>query len=1320
MCLLIPHRLISIWLQKTVEKYFSSQTYCGTRQFCDVIWLGYLTTDDFYYEWLINFIVGCPTYLVPSNRQLIPYFTPLARQLLSASHTKVLVQLLLCRSRQELEPKSTASLLSISTVSQSTKPSFKRSRGERMKFLKARFLVVLLLASTLFGWGHAAYAQSVYAAIHGTITDTSGAVVPNATVTVLNTSTGIPTTTKSDGKGYYTLPQLQVGGPYSITITAAGFKSAETNGLNLNANDNRDVDAKLEIGASSTTIQVDATSLQVETADSQLKQVVTAEQLEQIPLLGRDATGLQKLQPGVVESSDRFGSFSTNGSQTPQNSYLLNGTDINDGPLQNEGISVNPDALQEENIISSTLNPEFARNSGATVNQIIKSGSNRFHGSAYEFYRDTFLNNGNYFSQTRPQFHQNIYGGQVGGPVIHDKLFGFLAYQGLRNRTGATTNAQTFSPAQFAGDFNADTNFQNATGNNAGGLSSNPLPFALGSCAKGTPWNQCFAPGSVQIPQNEWDPLASALTKKYVPASNFSAGGASFYNFNANNTAAEDQGIIRVDYTPTSRDTIWASTVFQSSPATSTLAFGGGSFPGFGTVQSAHFKIFSASYTHSFSTSMINELRAGYFRFNFPSVIPATPMLPSSAGFNITPQDSSSPGLPYIQVGQYFSIGNSFEGPQPRLDSNLSYGDNFTKIIGGHSLKFGASYEQFRVDNPFSYLNNGSYSYSGGSQYSSGDPAIDFLIGIPDGYEQTNNGQINTLAAEVYAFAQDSWKVTSDFTLNYGIAWDVEQPNKNAQDGGLGINCWENSSAESTVFPGAPPGLGFPGDPGCNRAGGPTSHYNRFGPRIGFAWSPSSGPSKLIGPSGSHDFSIRGGYGIYYNRDQQEQSLQNLEDPPFFFVSRGAGDFGGVPSFANPFVDVAGNGSEANPFPFATPHAGQVIDWQNLYALNELATFDPKSSVPYVQNFNLNIQRSLPSSMVLQIGYVGSLGRRLASWYEGDNVTPAGHDACLAGATLPGYPAANTCNTSFRNNIGTYFPQFMAQPAIVPGTGGGAIPSLPNGLPWYTTVARQNTEDASNYNALQISVIKARTHGLSATFAYTYSHGLDNGSGYESGTGSNNRVQIFTPGFTYLNYGDSDYDARHRFATSYIYEVPMTASMKEKPFLRAALAGWEIAGVTALQTGFPVGIEQGSQRSLWCSGSYFGCGDTPNTSNFHIKSLNPRASQNPWFDTSSFSDEQVGTFGNVKRNFFHGPGFNYTNLQVAKNIHLSADGQRYIQLRLEAFNAFNHANFSNPDGNFADKGAGFGSITSVDQSLADPNGDPQPGRAVQLAGKFYF
>ncbi|MFZ0747697.1 MAG: carboxypeptidase-like regulatory domain-containing protein [Terracidiphilus sp.] len=1191
-----------------------------------------------------------------------------------------------------------------------------------------RYLLALTLV--LCGFNLNAFADNVYAALHGTVTDSTGAVIPDATVTVVNTSTGITTVRQADKKGYFIFPQLQVGGPYSVTISAPGFQSFVSSGLTLNVNDNREVvDIKLQVGAASQTVEVTATAVQVETSDTQLKQIATADQLEGIPLEGRDPAGLGKLSPGVVESSDRFGSFSSNGSQTPQNSYLVNGTDINDGPLQNEGIQVNPDALEEENIVTSTLNPEFARNSGQVVNQILKAGTNQFHGSGFEFYRDTFLNNGNYFSATRPQFHQNLYGGTLGGPVVKGKLFFFAAYQGLRNRTGQTTVQQTLTSDQFNGAFSANSNYYTGASDNtpttwadgnsySDGLTENPLPFALGSCPAGETWAACFDNGgtgsaTVNVATTQWNSIASKMITQFVPQANYLD---EYYDFNAGASNAQDQGILRADFTPTSKDTIWASSIFQSSPGTSVLTFGGGSFPGFGSVSTEHFKIFSASWTHTFGASMLNELRGGYYRLLFPSVIPQTPVQPSSYGFAINPQLSQA-GLPFMSVGNYFNLGFSYEGPQPRLDSNMSYADNFSLIRGNHSLKFGASFEQFRVHNPFGYLNNGYYYNSGGGEYSSGDPLLDFVLGIPDGYEQTSDGFIDAVAAERYAYAQDNWKVTPTVTINYGIAWDSEEPNQNRQFGGLGIICWQNTSATSQIFPGGPPGLFYPGDSGCNSAGSPPTHYDHFGPRVGFAWSPESGPSKLIGAAGAHDFSIRGGFGVYYNRDQEEQSLQNLVDPPFLFTSYGAGDFGGSPSFANPYADVAGNGSETNPFPFTAPASGGAVNWGLYYLLN-LSAFDKSYDVPYVYNFNLNIERALPSNMVAQISYVGSLGRRLASWYEGDPITQAGHDACLSGAPGSSLPGIGTCSGNLRTTIHEHFPQYTAQPAIVPGTGGGAIPSLPNGLPWYTSLGVQNTEGTSNYNSLQASLIKSPTHGLQFTAAYTYSHALDDGSGYESSTGGAGRVRNWVPGYEYLNYGDSDFDARQRLALSYVYTVPVAGILRSNTILRETLSGWGLAGISAFQTGFPVGISMGTDRSLWCDASYFGCPDVPETSNFKIATHDPRSSaDHMWFDTSSFSSEPVGTFGNTKRNFFHGPGFNYTNIQVSKNIPFSADGKRYVQLRLEAFNAFNHANFANPDGTFSS--SSFGQITSVDQS-ADPNGDPSPGRSVQLVGKFFF
>ncbi|MGA8529867.1 MAG: carboxypeptidase-like regulatory domain-containing protein, partial [Acidobacteriaceae bacterium] len=383
-----------------------------------------------------------------------------------------------------------------------------------MSLRRITWLSVLLIAVFPFCEMPRAHAQSTYASIHGTVTDTSGAVVPGATVTVTNTSTGISSNQTTDGKGYYIFPQLAIGGPYTIRVEKEGFQASQSTGITLSINENRDVDAKLATGSVSQTIQVNANAIQVDTSDTQLKATVTAQQIEQLPLLGRDASILQKLTPGTVESADRFGNYSSNGNQTQMNSYLLDGADINDGPLQEQALIVNPDALSEVTFLTSSQNPEYSRNSGAIVNETIKSGTNKFHGDGFEFYRDTFMNNGDYFSLPgeRPVFHQNLYGGTLGGPVIKNKLFFFTAYQGFRNATAATTQTPVPTDAQLARNGSGYANLTNDTNEvnsatNASGLSSNPIPFAIagpnGPCGPGTAgstWNTCFTGGTVNLP----------------------------------------------------------------------------------------------------------------------------------------------------------------------------------------------------------------------------------------------------------------------------------------------------------------------------------------------------------------------------------------------------------------------------------------------------------------------------------------------------------------------------------------------------------------------------------------------------------------------------------------------------------------------------------------------------------------------------------------------------------------------------------------------------------------------------------------------------
>src|SRR5580692_1718071 len=357
-------------------------------------------------------------------------------------------------------------------------------------------------------------AQATTASIHGTVTDPTGAILAHATVTAFNTSTGIASTEKADSKGYFVFPDLHIGGPYTVTVEENGFQRFTSTGIMLDLSSAREINATLQVGSNSQTVVVSSATVEVETSDVQLKKVLGAAEIEDLPTLGRDAVQLQKTAPGVMEASDREATFSTNGSQTQENSYLLDGTDINDILLNQPGITVNPDALAEINIITSTLDPQFSRNSGAIVDEALKSGTNQFHGNGFEFYRDTFLNNGNYFSATWPVFHQNVFGGTLGGPILRNRAFFFVAYQGLRNRTAQTQLTQVFSNQQRNGNFSAD-----------GGLSSNPIPFPgglqgpNGHCPAGMSWNVCFPGG--QIPASNFNPISVNLLNKYVPLPNY-------------------------------------------------------------------------------------------------------------------------------------------------------------------------------------------------------------------------------------------------------------------------------------------------------------------------------------------------------------------------------------------------------------------------------------------------------------------------------------------------------------------------------------------------------------------------------------------------------------------------------------------------------------------------------------------------------------------------------------------------------------------------------------------------------------------------------
>ncbi len=1148
------------------------------------------------------------------------------------------------------------------------------------------FSLVLLLALATTG-----YSQGTTGKVRGTVTDTSGAAIPGATVKVTNASIGLTRTMTTQADGTFVISSLPPG-TYSAVITKDGFKTFTQTDILLRAAATYVLQPTLQVGAVTQTVQVKAAPIQIDKTTMQLGGQLAGTAVTNFPLLNLNWLNLQQTLPGVVASSDRFGTFSTNGSRTQANDYTINGTDANDLPLNTSfgtGVNpLNPDAIQEVKVVDSTSNPEYGRNSGAIVNVITKHGTNNFHGSAYDYYRDTIFNARDFFQPTTPPFHQNQFGATIGGPVLHNKLFFFFGYQGVRTIEGGSENTPVFSAAQRAGNWSGSV----------GDLSENVSPFPLfgdansgctvaggTKCPAGTPYSQLFSTG--MIPTQDFNSVSKSLMDTYVPLPNTPAGTYAFPN---NNTYVSDQYLGRLDYHPTSSDQAYFFFMIQPLNNPSTLPFLGGTLPGFGMVSHSNEYRYTLNETHIINSQMVNDFRIGWQRFNYLAVNPQNPTLPSSAGFTgIVPQDQTGAGLPFVGVTGYFDLGFSYNGPQPRIDDTGELSDNLSYVRGTHDYRVGVDIRRSTVSNPFFFVNNGYFSYGGSGTFTTGVPGMDYLLGIPDLYEQSSGGVINARGWFIYSYLQDQWQVKPKLTLTYGIGWQVNTPMTDLYNNGVAVNAFD-PSRQSTVFPTAPRGLLFPGDQGINSSGGVVTHLSNFAPRLGFAYNPTQ------------KFVIRGGWGMYYDNATEELLLQNLLAPPFSLINYGIGNAGLSPAFANPYTSVNPSavcisdcgtnkaviqpaGSLPQAYPFTPPAPGAKVDFgpYEPFSLNVIA---PNFNVPYVMNMNLTTQYQFTPTTIMTVSYVGSLGRKLTGTIEGNpyNVqqylnycdpTDAGNftaqansAACISGRTY-GW---------LSNNIGT-----VADSTI------------------YGSVGTQSTFLNSSYNSLQVVIQKAMAHGLMLRGAYTYGHALDYGSSYEQ---SNGLIDPFNYAY---GYGDSQYDARQRLVIQYQYNIP---NWGFGVIPRQISAGWGLSGVTTFQTGFPIQLSESDYRSYACSGaiSFYGCWDRPKVVGTVKEYSNPRTSpNNDWFNPSAYSPENYGTLGNAGRNVpYHGPGINDFDMSFWKDTTFAEHAT--LQLRLDMFNVWNHANFANPSGNVIS--GTFGQILNTTGT----------GRILQLSAHVTF
>jgi hypothetical protein len=1264
-----------------------------------------------------------------------------------------------------------------------------------------RALVCLFAFSTLvFTFSLPLAAQSTGGRILGRVADPSGAVLSGVKVMIVNEATGVTRETVTNENGDYVFPEVAVG-TYRVEFDQKGFKKNIRRAVQLDINQVITLNMTMQIGGAAEVVDVTAEAPLVDTTSTQLGAVVNDRTVTQLPLNARDTYQFLQLQPGVMSTvgssnsvvygSDRAGAVSVNGGRGRANNFSVNGGDANDQFVNLPTVQPSPDSIAEFRVLTNTFDAEYGRNSGSVVNVVTKSGTNAFHGNIYEFFRNTKLNAEPYCLSAvesvpcdKPQFNQNQFGGTFGGPVVRDRTFFFTSYEGRRIRQGirspltfVPTAAERPSATQPFADFSAESIFP-GTLTSAFPLNQRPnCTTGLGNAPNipdGAAYSDLF-PNNI-IPLGCLDATAVDLLQ-FIPTP-------------ANNNSAlvttpvqperADQFTLKLDHRLTNNQNLSVYYYFDDHHLISPFAqfqAAGANIPGFGSITNERFQQYNISHTWTINNTTVNEFRFNYNReaqrtFQHPvftttvqnSCPPAPDWLTSVTGpvpcfSDGTPENTlgihpnlgpQHEGLPFIQVSGGFTIGNNGEGEVPQVGNSFQWSDSLSKIVGNHSLKFGADVRRQRFDQTLFFDVNGEFFVDQTSTNSTlGDTALsDYLLGLPGGYGQGAANREDVRSTGFYLFAQDSWKIKPNLTLNYGLRWELNTP---IADIGHHVQTFRPGQV-STVYPCentpntdcssmTPVGLVVAGDKGIP-TGLTQTYYNAFAPRIGVAWSPGN----------SGKTSIRAGWGLFYNPIEQLVLEQFSAEPPF-----GGSTFPFNTLLNEPFLDQSGEFSYPNPFGLPELHGqngilnpprGQPVDWGMFRPNTLFGQFQPNMRSQYSAQYNLTIQRQLTNDMKLEVGYVGSQGHRLLATHDvnfGNSQTCldllnisvlTGDDSLFCGpyfsdtafgidaGEIPNgvklhLPNGQVITGPNAQPIGLVGLRKYSSPQCNPVGGWDPVNQVwtngcpADGIPVFSSIFAQDTIANSSYNSLQASLDKRFGHGLQFTAAYTFSKSFDEASSFEG---------ILNPIDPRISRSLSAFDARHRIVVSYYWELPLR---KYTGFTGKLLNGWALSGITTFQTGFPIRIQSLADNELMYSFDFELPGEPRQLG--PLRTMKPQSNGNYFFDPNSFTDNAtddsappctagaqfecfdptlLGTLGNAKRTICCGPHISNTDFAILKTIQLSES--RRIDFRAEFFNIFNHTQFFTPDGNTSD-GSQFGQVTQV----RDP-------RLMQFALKFFF
>jgi hypothetical protein len=1096
-------------------------------------------------------------------------------------------------------------------------------------------------------------AQQITASIRGTVVDPSGAIVQGASVTAKQIETGLTRTAMTDRTGAYILLELPVG-HYELTTEAKGFQKYVQQGITLNVNETATIAVHLVVGAETQQVQVTADAQLIQDTVTSLGKVVLEREILDLPLDGRNFTQLGTLQPGVVPltpglkqagSSLREGqSYAVNGQRPESNNFLIDGANNFNGV--DGGFVLKPpvDAITEFRILTHNSTAEFGNSLGSTTNIITKSGTNGIHGALWEFLRNDALDANNYFAKTVEPLKQNQFGATIGGPIRKDKTFFFAFYEGFRNRQGETAGATVPSLKQRSGDFS-----ELCPEGFTGGLCNNPN-HQLGLEFTNPP---------TPLPDNQLPPpFISSFAQNLLSLFPLPNNGVNTFTSTQTKRDDSNQGGLRVDHYLSPNDSLNFRYMISDGTRFDPLSPAGASVPGFPIGEDHRAQNLVAQETHTFSPSMIDVFRFSFLRnkFLFGERTNHTP--PWDLGFTYQPSLAVATGPPFIQVNGYTTVGDPITGPRNTYENAYDYSGSLSWVRGRHELKFGGGFEHLHVNVLQGIATNGFFVVA---PFPLTDAFASFLVGQPVFFLQGRGDFARGIDGKsLNGYVEDTYKATSRLTLNLGLRYDLPSPYteiKNRQ------TLWV-PGRQSTVIPNAPPGLLYPGDKGVPAGLIPT-FKKAFAPRVGVAWD----------PTGSGNWLVTSAYGIYYEPYYTGQGgpLQSpISAPPYLQTEQISLSPTQPLNFADPYN---GNPPPANTF--ATP-------------LTNL-TLAANLPLPYAQDWDLNIQRSLGKDLLLEVGYVGTKGTKLPRFIEGN---PAIY---IPGVDRSGNPISTTDNADRRRiHSGC---TLADSPSTCQFSSTGLISGIAN----------------SSYNALETSLKKRFSRGLSFLASYTYSKAIDDVSSFNiSGSGSiqvageNDLAQ--NPFNLAAERGPSLFDARHRLVFSYQWSLPFW--QHSQGWYRHAFGGWQLNGIATAMSGTPFTVFDSRDVSEQ--------GGAPEITGFSANRPNLVAGQNPnsgprkvgtWLNADAFAritpdpTSPVQQFGTAGRNVALGPRYANWDFAACKNIRLAESKE--LQFRTELFNVLNHTNFHLPNSDI--------SSPTFNQILA-----AEPPRLVQFALKFLF